>query len=117
MGRRPLGTYARGSTRTTVGWAATKRSSSPSSTGSSIRRPTLTCGALDSFESLETDLPLDDLPTLLELARRAEDAEVRFVLIEPPLITFEGDHADGRGYILEADVEAIRAEVGGLIGE
>ena len=31
---------------------------------------------LDSFESLETDLPLDDLPTLLELGRRAGDAEV-----------------------------------------
>ncbi len=73
--------------------------------------------ALDSFESLETDLPLDDLPTLLELARRAGDAEVRFVLIDPPLITFEGDRGDGRGYILEADVEAIRAEVRGLIGE
>ncbi len=73
--------------------------------------------ALDSFESLETDLPLDDVSTLLELVRRAGDAEIRFVLIEPPLITFEGDRGDGRGYILEADVEAIRAEVGGLIGE
>jgi len=73
--------------------------------------------ALDSFDSLETDLPLDDLPTLLELARRAADAEVREVLIEPPLITFEGDRNDGRGYVLEPDVEGIRAEVQGLIGE
>ncbi|MEO7294810.1 MAG: LCP family protein [Candidatus Limnocylindria bacterium] len=72
---------------------------------------------LDSFDSLETDLPLDDLPTLLELARRAADAELRKVLIEPPLITFEGDRNDGRGYVLEPDVEAIRAEVQGLIGE
>jgi len=73
--------------------------------------------ALDSFDSLETDLPLDELPTLIELARRASDAEVRGVLIEPPLITFEGDRGDGRGYVLEADVEAIRDEVRGLIGE
>ncbi len=73
--------------------------------------------ALDSFDSLETDLPLDDLPTLVELARRAADAEVHNVVIEPPLITFEGDRGDGRGYVLEPDVEAIRDEVQGLIGE
>ena len=72
---------------------------------------------LDSFDSLETDLPLNDLPTLVELARRAADAEVHNVVIEPPLITFEGDRGDGRGYVLEPDVEAIRDEVQGLIGE
>jgi LCP family protein required for cell wall assembly len=73
--------------------------------------------AIDSLASLETDLPLDDLPTLLELARRASDAEVHNLLIRPPLITFEGDRGDGRGYILEADIEAIRAEVQELIGD
>ena len=72
---------------------------------------------LDSFDSLETDLPLEDLPTLVELARRARDAEVHNLLIEPPLITFEGDRGDGRGYILEPDVQAIRARVQELIGE
>jgi LCP family protein required for cell wall assembly len=54
---------------------------------------------LDGLDSLETDLPLNEL------------------VIQPPLITFEGDRGDGRGYILEPDVEAIRAEVQGLIGE
>jgi len=72
---------------------------------------------LDAFDSLETDLPLEDLPTLLEIARRATDAEVRTLVISPPLITFEGDRGDGRGYILEPDVEAIRAEVAELIGQ
>ena len=72
---------------------------------------------IDSLASLETDLPLDDLPTLLELARRATEAEVHNLLIRPPLITFEGDREDGRGYVLEADIEAIRAEVQGLIGD
>jgi polyisoprenyl-teichoic acid--peptidoglycan teichoic acid transferase len=72
---------------------------------------------LDAFESLQTDLPLDDLPTLLEVARRASDAEVRTLVIQPPLITFEGDREDGRGYILEPDVDAIRAELAELIGE
>lgn len=72
---------------------------------------------LDGFESLETDLPLDELETLLELARRAREAEVANLVIEQPLITFEGDRNDGRGYVLEADFDAIRAEVQALIGE
>jgi len=72
---------------------------------------------LDGLDSLETDLPLDQLGTLMELARRTGAADVRYVLIEPPLITFEGDRNDGRGYILEADVPAIQAEVQELIGE
>ncbi|MGH2444811.1 MAG: LCP family protein [Candidatus Limnocylindria bacterium] len=72
---------------------------------------------LDGLDSLETDLPLDELPTMIELVRRASDADVTRVLVEPPLITFEGDRGDGRGYILEPDVEAIRSEVQGLIGE
>ena len=72
---------------------------------------------LDGFESLETDLPLDELPTLLEVARRATDAELRTLVIDPPLITFEGDRGDGRGYVLEPDVEAIRNEVRELVGD
>jgi LCP family protein required for cell wall assembly len=71
---------------------------------------------LDGLDSLETDLPLDQLPTLLELGRRASDAEVDTLVIRPPLITFEGDRGDGRGYVLVPDVEAIRAEVQQLIG-
>ena len=72
---------------------------------------------LDGLESLETDLPLDDLETLMELGRRAGDGEVTNLIIESPLITFEGDREDGRGYVLEADFEAIRAEVEALIGD
>ena len=72
---------------------------------------------IDGLDSLETDLPLDDLPTLLDLARRAGDADVEELVIQPPLIVFEGDRGDGRGYVLEPDVEAIRAEVQELIGD
>lgn len=72
---------------------------------------------LDSLDSLETDLPLDQLPALVELARRAAGAEVNELVIGPPHITFEGDRNDGRGYVLEADVEAIRDEVQVLIGD
>lgn len=70
---------------------------------------------IDGLDSLETDLPLDDLTTLLEIARRSTDAKVRELIIEPPLITFEGDRGDGRGYVLEPDVEAIREAVRELI--
>jgi LCP family protein required for cell wall assembly len=73
---------------------------------------------LDGLESLETDLPLDELPTLMELARRAAGATVDRLVIGPPdMITFEGDRGDGRGYILEPGIDAIRAEVDALIGD
>lgn len=72
---------------------------------------------LDGLDSLETDLPLEQLDALLELCRRAGDAEATNMIIEPPLITFEGDRDDGRGYVLEADFEAIRAEVQDLIAD
>lgn len=67
---------------------------------------------LSGLDSLETDLPLDDLPTLMEIARRAQSADATRQVLEPPdFITFEGDRGDGRGYILEPDIDAIRAYV------
>ena len=71
---------------------------------------------LDGLESLDTDLPTEDLRTLVEIARRAQDATVTRELVDPPdLIVREGDLGDGRGYILVPDVEAIRALVTSLI--
>jgi LCP family protein required for cell wall assembly len=68
--------------------------------------------------SFDTDLPLEDLPTLLEIGRRAQTATViRQVLQPPEFITFEGDNGDGRGYILIPDVEAIRAYAARTIEE
>ncbi len=67
---------------------------------------------LRGLGSLETNLPLGDLPTLLEIARRAQSATVTRQVLKPPrFITFEGDRGDGRGYVLEPDVDAIRAYV------
>jgi len=71
---------------------------------------------LDGLDSLETDLPVEDLLTLVEIARRAQDATVERVLVQPPtMIVQEGDLGDGRGYVLVPDVEAIRAAVAALI--
>jgi LCP family protein required for cell wall assembly len=71
---------------------------------------------LEGLDSLETDLPLGDLPTLIEIARRTQDASVERVLVQPPdMIVQEGDLGDGRGYVLVPNVEAIRAAVIALI--
>lgn len=73
---------------------------------------------VDGLESFETSLPLDDLPTLLEIGRRAADADVtRQVLRPPDFIAFEGDAGDGRGYILIPEIEAIREYAARVIGE
>jgi LCP family protein required for cell wall assembly len=69
-------------------------------------------GVVAGLESLETDLPLGELATLLELARTAADATVVREVAQPPeLIVAEGDNGDGRGYIVQPDVAAIRAWV------
>jgi LCP family protein required for cell wall assembly len=61
------------------------------------------------LRSFETDLPLDDLPTLLEIVRRARDADVTEEVLGPPeFIIFEG-LTDDRGYIIQPNIEAIRA--------
>lgn len=71
---------------------------------------------LDGLDSFQTDLPLDELPALLELARRAAGAEVTREVIGPPrYITFEGDAGDGRGYVLVPDRVAIRELASELI--
>jgi LCP family protein required for cell wall assembly len=71
---------------------------------------------LAGLDSLETDLPLEDLPTLIEIARRAQDATVHRELVDPPdLIVLEGDQGDGRGYILVPDIQAIKALAQSLI--
>ncbi len=73
---------------------------------------------IEGLDSLETDLPLDELPTLLELARRGAEADVQTLVIGPPdMIVFEGDRGDGRGYVLDPDIEEIRSQVQALIGE
>ena len=73
---------------------------------------------LETLDGMETDLPLDKLPTLVELARRAAAAQVTRQVLEPPqFITFEGDSGDGRGYVLIPDIEAIRAFAAEHLGD
>lgn len=70
------------------------------------------------LQSFETDLPLNDLPTLLEIVRRARNADVTGEVLGPPdYILFEGDRGDGRGYIIQPNIEAIRAFIARHITE
>jgi anionic cell wall polymer biosynthesis LytR-Cps2A-Psr (LCP) family protein len=66
---------------------------------------------LDSLVSFETDLPLDDLPTLIEIARRAESARVTKEVLDPTggYTLDTGDQGDGRGWVIIPNVEAMRA--------
>jgi LCP family protein required for cell wall assembly len=65
---------------------------------------------LDGLASFKTDLPLDQMPTLIELARRAQSAKVTEQVFNPQdgFITDEGDFGDGRGYILLPDIDRMR---------
>jgi anionic cell wall polymer biosynthesis LytR-Cps2A-Psr (LCP) family protein len=65
---------------------------------------------LDGLHSFETDLSLSDMPTFIELARRAQDAQVTDQVFNPEdgFIVDEGDFGDGRGYILIPDIEKMR---------
>jgi LCP family protein required for cell wall assembly len=65
---------------------------------------------LDSLYSFKTNLPLGDMPTLQELARRAQSAKVTAQVLDPDdgFMTFAGDRGDGRGYVLEPNVDAMR---------
>jgi LCP family protein required for cell wall assembly len=73
---------------------------------------------LDTLDGMQTDLPLDKLPTLVELAHRAEGASRTLQVLQPPeFITFEGDAGDGRGYVLVPDIDAIRAFAAEHLGD
>jgi LCP family protein required for cell wall assembly len=65
---------------------------------------------LDSLHSFKTDLPLKDMLTLIELSRRAQTAQVTTQVLDPDhgFMTFAGDRGDGRGYVLEPNVDAMR---------
>jgi LCP family protein required for cell wall assembly len=65
---------------------------------------------LDGLFSFETDLPLEQMPTLVEIARRAQSADVTKQVLGPDdgFITDAGDFGDGRGYILLPNIDLMR---------
>jgi anionic cell wall polymer biosynthesis LytR-Cps2A-Psr (LCP) family protein len=70
-----------------------------------------------ALSSLETDLPLKKLPTLLEIARRSEDARwVGQVLGPPRFALFQGIENGPRGWIMVPNVAEMRAYVRSVMG-
>lgn len=60
--------------------------------------------------SLETDIRLDELPTLLEIGRRSASAEVTAIVLQPPRYSlFVGyEPNSNRGWVMIPDVAAMR---------
>jgi LCP family protein required for cell wall assembly len=72
---------------------------------------------LRTLAGMETNLPMGDLPTLTELARRAARADyVSQVLMPPQFSLGYGDFQDGRGWVIIPNIEAMRHQVRLLFG-
>jgi anionic cell wall polymer biosynthesis LytR-Cps2A-Psr (LCP) family protein len=70
-----------------------------------------------SLRSLETDLPLDKLPTLLEIGRRSADAHVVSQTLRPPRFAlFEGIENGPRGWVMIPNLAEMRAYVQAVMG-
>jgi LCP family protein required for cell wall assembly len=73
---------------------------------------------LGALTGLETNLPLEDLPTLALLARRAGRADSTAQVLMPPRFALGwGDQHDGRGWVIIPNVQAMRDEFRRLFRE
>ena len=71
----------------------------------------------NSLRSLETDLPLDKLPTLLEIGRRSINAEIVSQTLRPPRFAlFEGIENGPRGWVMIPNLAEIRAYTQAVMG-
>jgi LCP family protein required for cell wall assembly len=66
---------------------------------------------LGAMSSLQTDIGLDELPTLLEIGRRSASASVTAIVLKPPRFSiFVGFEPNSiRGWVMIPDVPAMRA--------
>jgi polyisoprenyl-teichoic acid--peptidoglycan teichoic acid transferase len=71
---------------------------------------------LPALGSLRTDIGLADLPALVEVARRSQNAEASMVVLSPPAYTIFAGSTPDRGWISIPNVAAIRQTVGALVG-
>jgi LCP family protein required for cell wall assembly len=69
------------------------------------------------LDSLETDIDLADLPTLMKIGRLSRDARVLTAVLSPPRFSLGwGDQGDGRGWIIIPNVAEMRAYANEVIG-
>ena len=68
------------------------------------------------LDSLETNVDLSDLPTLMEMARRSRKAEVVTTVLSPPRFALGyGDQGDGRGWVIIPNLAEMRAYAHSLL--
>ena len=71
---------------------------------------------LPAMPSIETDIPMEKIPTLIELARRSRGAQVSHQVLGPPqYAVFEG-LAGVRGWVMIPNIEAMRAYAQSVMG-
>ena len=68
-------------------------------------------GSLWGIRSLQTDIGIEELPTLLEIGRRSIDAKVTGIVLDPPRFSlFVGFEPNSlRGWVMIPNVPAMRA--------
>ena len=69
--------------------------------------------------SLQTDITLEELPTLLEIGRRSASAEVSGIVLQPPRFSlFVGYEPNStRGWVMIPDVPEIRAYASSVVAD
>jgi LCP family protein required for cell wall assembly len=76
-------------------------------------------GSVRLLASLQTDIQLDELPTLREIGRRSTSAQVTAIVLEPPrfslFVGFEPNST--RGWVMIPDVPEIRAYAASLLSD
>jgi LCP family protein required for cell wall assembly len=70
------------------------------------------------LDSLQTDIDLADLPTLMKMGRLARDAHVVTAVLSPPRFALAwGDQFDGRGWVIIPNVAEMRAYANEVMGD
>ncbi|HEY8179747.1 MAG TPA: LCP family protein [Candidatus Limnocylindria bacterium] len=73
---------------------------------------------LGTAAGLETNLPLEDLKTLVVMARRASRGSYSSEVLAPPQFALGwGDQHDGRGWVIIPNVNAMRVEIRRLLAD
>ena len=70
-----------------------------------------------ALPTLQTDIPLGELPAYADLLRRSADAQVDTLLLIPPNYTTFVGMAGARGWISVPNVPAIQAAVDALVSD
>jgi LCP family protein required for cell wall assembly len=72
---------------------------------------------LASLKSLHTNIPIDKVPTFIELARRASDARVVGEVMGPPRFALFQGFAGSRGWVMIPNIPEMRSYARSVMGD